>query len=120
MSSEFEDYYPSAADLKKIRNWPSGDIRGMLAWVKPRWRYSEPNPAWCGWNVTRRRLYLSTGGWSGNESLISAMEESRCWFWAFCWISSRRGGHYEFDLTALNTAAPKERQRVRTVREVGG
>lgn len=38
---------------------------------------------------------MSTGGWSGNESLVGALMENHLW-WAFNWYSSRRGGHYVF------------------------
>jgi len=38
---------------------------------------------------------LHTGGWSGNEEIIRAMQDNRVW-WGMFWESSRRGGHYEF------------------------
>ena len=43
-------------------------------------------------------LHASTGGWSGNESLISAMQDNVI-FWHLHWVQSRRGGHYVFDIT---------------------
>jgi hypothetical protein len=42
-----------------------------------------------------KRYHISTGGWSGNESIIGAMMENRL-FWAMTWEQSRRGGHYIF------------------------
>lgn len=42
-----------------------------------------------------KRYHISTGGWSGNESIIGAMMENRL-FWAMSWEQSRRGGHYIF------------------------
>lgn len=42
------------------------------------------------------RMYYSTGGWSGHEELISELEGT--WFWMFCWVQSRRGGHYIFEI----------------------
>lgn len=43
----------------------------------------------------------STGGWSGNESIIGAMQKNRM-VWNFLWEQSRRGGHYVFDKRALH------------------
>lgn len=45
----------------------------------------------CGYTVYE----MSTGGWSGNEDLVSALMENHLW-WAFNWYSSRRGGHHVF------------------------
>lgn len=42
------------------------------------------------------RYTFSTGGWSGNEDLIRAMEQN--WMiWSLTWVQSRRGGHYIFE-----------------------
>lgn len=42
------------------------------------------------------KLELHTGGWSGNEEIICALQKSQFWF--FWWESSRRGGHYYFEI----------------------
>ena len=41
-------------------------------------------------------VYFATGGWSGNESIIHAMQENI--MWKLRWISSHRGGKYGFEL----------------------
>lgn len=41
-----------------------------------------------------REVYMATGGWSGNESIIGHLERS--FFWFAYWESSRRGGAYTF------------------------
>lgn len=40
-------------------------------------------------------LRLATGGWSGNESIIGALQKNWLW-WAMCWQSSHHGGLYFF------------------------
>lgn len=42
-------------------------------------------------------LTLVTGGWSGNEEVISAMKENTMG-WIMTWSSSHRGGKYVFEL----------------------
>lgn len=42
-------------------------------------------------------LKITTGGWSSNEIVISAMKENII-FWALHWELSKRGGYYEFSL----------------------
>jgi len=39
-------------------------------------------------------LELHTGGWSGNEEIISYLQKTI--FWMLYWDSTHRGGHYYF------------------------
>lgn len=39
-------------------------------------------------------VYLATGGWSGNEEMISALQHS--FFWFSYWEMSKRGGAFTF------------------------
>lgn len=103
-SSDFldENGYPTDEAETTITNWPHEDWRGLMAFVKSLWRYSEmwnekPSTDLSGKPVTEYEV--STGGWSGNESLIYAMKQNRM-FWMFCWVQSRRGGHYIFEVRA--------------------
>lgn len=87
-----DDGYPEESELTQISEWSWRDVAGLLAFVKERWTY--PN----FWTQADDLLRISTGGWSGNESLIVALK-SNTGFWKLCWMSSHRGGHYEFDLS---------------------
>lgn len=40
-------------------------------------------------------LSMSTGGWSGNESIIQALANNFA-FWSLAWLLSKRGGRHEF------------------------
>jgi hypothetical protein len=100
-----EDGYPSDAALEIVRIWPfDGDIREWFDFIKSSiWWASD----W-GWHQGEQphdydadkkvyRYSISTGGWSGNESIIRAME-SNSMMWHLHWVQSRRGGHYIFEL----------------------
>lgn len=94
-----DDGYPDDEELERIEKWPYQDCEGLMDFVHSIW--------WCaswGWTQDGDDIRASTGGWSGNESLIFAMQKNvMCWH--LLWVSSRRGGHYEFELTrgkALN------------------
>lgn len=95
-----DDGYPEESELKQIAEWPYTDIPGLLEFVRERWSY--PDRWWTEGDV----LHLSTGGWSGNEDLVRAMQQNRM-FWALCWIQSRRGGHYQFDLSRATRMGEK-------------
>jgi hypothetical protein len=86
--------YPTDKQLAEIEKFPSVDLdKARKAWldhVVSLWWMPDWGVTW-----TRYRLYISTGGWSGNESIISAMRNN--WIlWSQTWYSSRRGGHYIF------------------------
>ena len=100
--------YPSASTLEAIRTWPHDDFPALMEFVSAAWRwgdlkkrpsrieplfdphYKDDGYWWCG----------ATGGWSGNEDIISALSGNRM-FWIFCWHTSLRGGYYEFHVVPL-------------------
>lgn len=105
MSAELldSDGYPTDAALEIIELWPNNDAKGWFAFIKNIWYMAS----W-GWHEAKvdhefrkdEQVYLysiSTAGWSGNESLIHSMEKN-FQIWGLVWKSSRRGGHYEFEL----------------------
>jgi hypothetical protein len=99
------DGYPTDETLERIRTWDCAtaedfaevmDFAGR-AWSYP--KYWECDPAFIAGEYTgqspQRRYVFSTGGWSGNESIVSAIEGNRMLQAIGAW-SWRRGGHYEY------------------------
>lgn len=87
-----KDGYPEETELIKIKNWKFGSIESyklFFYYIKSIWKYPEY------FQIKRKYIYVSTGGWSGHEDLIEAMQKNKI-FWATCWYSSRVGGHYVF------------------------
>jgi hypothetical protein len=93
--------YPTDYTLKTITEWTSKewsheDFAEFMAYVQQCWRYQpeyfeEREPG---------KWYVSTGGWSGNESIIGAMRRNFI-FWSLHWVVHRRGGHFQFEARRL-------------------
>lgn len=81
--------YPSDEELARIVAWPVEDCAGLLAFVRSIWNW--PEYAWEAGGM----IALATGGWSGNEDIIAALQENQM-FWILCWQSSHRGGMHWF------------------------
>lgn len=98
-----DEGYPLPETLQCIEAWPLhgdgwADLRALLAYVREHWHFAE----W-GWGQDGEWYYLSTGGWSGNEDIIAALQRHRL-FWMLCFQSQRRGGHFTFttDVSAFD------------------
>lgn len=95
--------YPTEDTIKTISEWliaGYSDCYELLDFVRKAWCYPEYFSIQCGVDVFEKacnKYHISTGGWSGNESLIQGMKENVI-FWSMCWEQSRRGGHYIFEL----------------------
>jgi hypothetical protein len=98
------DGYPTDLALALIEeaNPFEKNPHDLMAFVKSLWQYSD----W-GWSEKKKKDYfgqkvivysISTGGWSGNESLISAIKNNKNFFWTLYWKESRAGGHYKFSV----------------------
>lgn len=87
------DEYPSEEDLARIEAWPFDDVNEAFDFVQTIWHWRPSGIA-----KEDGVLYLATGGWSGNESIIAAMR-SNIGIWSR-WICSSRGGAHEFELEA--------------------
>lgn len=102
--------YPTPEELESIRKWPIAGWKTCEAlldhvhglWWNTEWGWTERphHEPWGPKGETReqRVFSISTGGWSGNEDLVEAMQENRM-FWSLCWWMSRKGGHFEFRVT---------------------
>ena len=91
------DGYPLDECLEEIKRWPIEDRDGWLAYVRALWNvdYGDERQEYA--NDGESRLVLTTGGWSGNEEIIGAMSDNTV-LYMMTWISSRRGGRFEFQL----------------------
>lgn len=98
------DGYPTDETLARIREWPIDTMAAAAAamdfvgraWSYPKYWECEaewPDPDWP--SHPRRRYVFSTGGWSGNEDLVGAIEANQMLQMIGAW-SWRRGGHYEY------------------------
>ena len=107
-----DDGYPTEAALKAIEIWHWDDAKGWFKFIEGLWNYR-----YFGWNEVDEphewsdmeqykdrmvhRYYISTAGWSGNESIIRAMQDNGM-MWHMNWVESRRGGHYIFELREVD------------------
>jgi hypothetical protein len=96
------DGYPTENELDRIKHWDViKDPFGLIDFLESIWH-------WPDWGIRKEegesehsnkrclKFHLSTGGWSGNESIIQVLQETS--FWYMFWVSSQRGGHYEFEI----------------------
>jgi hypothetical protein len=92
---EFDrDGYPTAKTLRTIEKWNCVGRQAkldLLDYVRKAWY--APNY----FTIEDGEYHISTAGWSGNEDLIGAMRGNFL-FWSMCWVQSRRGGHYIFEV----------------------
>lgn len=96
--------YPTDEELDRIRQWPYTDLLGWFAYVRAVGNYWPNGGGWRehdgaddAFKKPQRSYRIATGGWSGNEDIIRAMEENLvCWI--STWQSSHRGGLYIFSV----------------------
>jgi hypothetical protein len=88
-----EDGYPTPETLYKIISFDpfTGNLNEFIEYIMDNW----VNGYHAEFDEERRILKLSTGGWSGCESVINALKDNES-FWVLFWYSTTRGGHYEF------------------------
>ena len=92
--------YPTEEELEKIEKWEVNsieDYREFMYYIHNIWEFSD----W-GWSTEKDIYFISTGGWSGNEDIIASMKHNRM-FWIMYWYQSKRGGHYIFAPSSLES-----------------
>lgn len=94
-----KDGYPTDAELVKITQWAAPDWSGLMDFVEGIWSpYGR-------WERSGDHIWCATGGWSGNESIMGALNQNTL-FWMFCWTFSGRGGHHGFKLIPEQKSLP--------------
>lgn len=102
------DGYPTDETLERIKTWdviPGGtsfDFEAAMDFAGRAWSYPDywrKDAAFLSDEYADEKPQLqyvfSTGGWSGNESIIAAIEANLMLQSLGAW-SWRRGGHYEY------------------------
>ena len=81
--------YPRKSELKTIEKWEiktKGDVLNLLDFIEDLWNYD--------YGIIKKRgntYTFITGGWSGNEDIIYALDRNHM-FQMACWQKSVRGG----------------------------
>lgn len=92
------DEYPTEGNLEIIKkfNLLKNDVMELLDYIEAIWW----QPDWGFVKKGKRviKLQLHTGGWSGNEDIINALQQNFV-FWSMYWVKHIRGGHYFFKIT---------------------
>lgn len=91
--------YNTEKELEEIRNWPIQDAHNLFNRLRDMWTYDTYFRE--KWSVNDRGrpvllLELHTGGWSGNEEIVSELKQNL--FWGLWWYKHERGGHYYFEV----------------------
>ena len=91
------DGYPSEQTLAWLEHCDllTESLNDFLAVLSANWHWGLKRKDWKDGTI---KLYLATGGWSGNESVIRALSCNGL-FWSLCWDRSVRGGGYWFTIT---------------------
>ena len=85
--------YPTEKELKYIKRFKPGiknSFKPLIDHIQDIWHW----PDYVKWDGDI--LELHTGGWSGNEDIIQALENTM--FWLLFWKATTRGGHYYFEI----------------------
>ena len=85
-----DDGYPTENTLKQIEKYrgnPDLLMQEIKFLFEPYGSCQKEGNVW----------QVSTGGWSGCESIIATLEMNFIFWWQ-CWKLTMRGGYYEFEM----------------------
>ena len=93
-----ENNYPDEQSLKQIANWDlrTQGIYALLDLIRENTNWVDRQTEIKGKRVIRFAYH--TGGWSGNEDVIEALQHNTL-FWSLFWQKSEKGGHYYFKIS---------------------
>ena len=104
------DFEPTEEQLAKIRDWHYSDFPGLMryiedeVWIRDMGWFQNTNPMLeevFDQDADDGHYWAcATGGWSGNEEIIEALQEN-VMFWACCWCGSMKGGYHEWHVKPL-------------------
>jgi len=97
-----EHGYPAEVSLSEIAEWDilKTGVAPLIDFVK---RLGWNDPVKITSDEDKYVVEFITSGWSGNESLIGALQGN--FFWMLYWEESRRGGYYKFIVPAKSWKA---------------
>mgnify|MGYP001614515985 FL=1 len=100
-----ENNYPDDKSLKEITDWDilTKGIQGLLDLVYENTNWADRQTYQSGKRVIRYEYH--TGGWSGNEDVIYALQKNFL-FWSMYWEKTTKGGHYYFKIKLRGVDKP--------------
>ncbi len=103
-----DDGYPTEAAIEHLLTF-EGTPRELIGFIQEIWW--PQRSGWCGRleRVTDDKedyfsWYTATAGWSGNEEIISRLDDT--FFWMKFWEMTQRGGGYTFHIPAAEMDEP--------------
>lgn len=104
---EFDEAgYPADQTLEDISRWKVESkslLQTLFVFIE-----ETLNLDYGSFSVEGEVVRIVTGGWSGNEAVIGALQQNLA-FWGLCWESSHRGGlHWFYSPERVFRAVPPE------------
>jgi hypothetical protein len=93
--------YPDETILKQIENWDGKDSKEMIRWIYEAWNHDYGSITKKYINPAQTIYTLITGGWSGNEEVMSAITKNLLFDGLF-WKRSERGGLHVYEVYEVN------------------